>query len=93
MAWPQVQALFAELPRVLAGDATVVIYGPFNVGGRFSSASNEAFDAGLRSDDPQRGIRDLEAVLDLAADAGLTLLADIGMPANNRCLVLLTRDP
>jgi cyclopropane fatty-acyl-phospholipid synthase-like methyltransferase len=92
MAWPQVQALFAQLPRVLADDATVVLYGPFNVGGRFTSASNEAFDARLRADDPQRGIRDLEAVLALAADAGLALLADIEMPANNRCLVLVTRE-
>jgi SAM-dependent methyltransferase len=90
MAWPQVQALFAQLPRVLAEDATVVIYGPFNVGGRFTSASNEAFDAQLRADDPQRGLRDLEAVQALAAGAGLAFVADLEMPANNRCLVWRT---
>ena len=81
------QALFANLPRVLADDATVIVYGPFNIGGQFSSPSNAAFDADLRSDDPRRGIRDLEAVLELAAQAGLALVADIEMPANNRCLV------
>jgi SAM-dependent methyltransferase len=87
MGWPQVQALFAHLPQVLAEGATVVFYGPFNVGGRFTAPSNEAFDARLRSDDPARGIRDLEAVQDLAAKAGLAFVADIEMPANNRCVV------
>ena len=90
MGWPQVQALFANLPRVLADAATVVVYGPFNVGGRFTSPSNAEFDARLREDDPRRGIRDLEAVQALAAEAGLSLVADIEMPANNRCLVWRT---
>jgi cyclopropane fatty-acyl-phospholipid synthase-like methyltransferase len=87
MGWPQVQALFAHLPRVLAPAATVVVYGPFNIDGQFTSASNAAFDQQLRRDDPQRGIRDLEAVQALAAQAGLSPVADIEMPANNRCLV------
>ena len=87
MGWPQVQALFANLPRVLADAATVVVYGPFNVGGRFTSPSNADFDARLREDDPRRGIRDLEAVQALAAQAGLAFVADVEMPANNRCLV------
>jgi cyclopropane fatty-acyl-phospholipid synthase-like methyltransferase len=87
MGWPQVQALFAHLPRVLANEATVVVYGPFNVGGRFTSPSNADFDAQLRENDPRSGIRDIEAVQALAAAAGLVLVADIAMPANNRCLV------
>lgn len=87
MSWPHVQALFANLPRVLADSALLVIYGPFNVGGNFTSASNAAFDAQLRAQSPQRGIRDREAVGALAQAAGLRLAADIAMPANNRCLV------
>jgi hypothetical protein len=87
MGWPQVEALFAHLPGVLEESATVVIYGPFNAGGQFTSPSNAAFDARLRGDDPQRGIRDIEAVKALAARAGLAFVADVGMPANNRCLV------
>lgn len=90
MGWPQVQTLFALLPRVLADSASVVVYGPFNVDGRFTSSSNAAFDARLRADDPRRGIRDLEAVQALAAQAGLAFVADIEMPANNRCLVWQT---
>lgn len=87
MSWQNVQALFANLPRVLAPGARVVVYGPFNVGGQFTSASNADFDRQLRNDDPQRGIRDLEAVQALAARAGLSPVADLEMPANNRCLV------
>lgn len=87
MGWPQVQALFANLARVLMPEASVVIYGPFNIGGAFTSPSNAAFDAQLRGADPQRGIRDLEAVQALASEAGLDFVADIPMPANNRCLV------
>jgi cyclopropane fatty-acyl-phospholipid synthase-like methyltransferase len=87
MSWPQVQALFANLPRALADDATVAIYGPFNIDGRFTSDSNAAFDAQLRAEVAHRGIRDKAAVDNLAQAAGLRLVADVPMPANNRCLV------
>jgi cyclopropane fatty-acyl-phospholipid synthase-like methyltransferase len=86
-SWPEVESLFANLPRVLAAKATVVFYGPFNIGGEFTSPSNAAFDASLRAENPARGIRDLEAVQALAKQAGLVFIEDIPMPANNRCLV------
>jgi ubiquinone/menaquinone biosynthesis C-methylase UbiE len=89
MSWPQAQAMFAQLPRVLADSATLVIYGPFNVDGGFTSESNAAFDAQLRAQAAHRGIRDKEAVVALARSAGLRLAADVAMPANNRCLVWL----
>lgn len=87
MGWPQVGQLFAHLPRILAPAGLFVVYGPFNYGGRFTSASNAEFDAALRSDDPARGIRDFEAVDALAGQAGLHLLEDRSLPANNRCIV------
>ena len=87
MAWPQVQRLFTTLPRVMAPGATLIVYGPFNHGGRFDSASNAAFDASLRAADARRGIRDLEAVDALARAAGLRLVEDRAMPANNRCVI------
>jgi cyclopropane fatty-acyl-phospholipid synthase-like methyltransferase len=86
-SWPEVESLFANLPRVLAAKATIVFYGPFNIGGEFTSPSNQAFDAALRAENPARGIRDLEAVQALAVRAGLRFVEDIPMPANNRCLV------
>ena len=86
MGWPQVQSLFAALPQALDATGLFTAYGPFNRGGQFSSPSNREFDAALRAADPQRGLRDFEAVDALAAAAGLRLLADVAMPANNRLL-------
>ena len=86
MGWSEVQRMFAMLPRVLNHDARLTLYGPFNRGGRFTSDSNASFDAELRRADPKRGIRDLEAVDKLAAQAGLMLLDDCAMPSNNACI-------
>jgi SAM-dependent methyltransferase len=86
MSWLEVQRLFALLPGLMSEGALLVVYGPFNYGGGFTSPSNAAFDATLRAGDPQRGIRDFEAVDDLANTAGLNLIEDRAMPANNRCL-------
>lgn len=83
MSWDAVQALFAGLPARLHVGARVVIYGPFNRNGAATSDSNAAFDAKLRAEDPRMGLRDVEAVDALAQAAGLALIADIAMPANN----------
>ncbi len=87
MGWPEVEALFASLPTLLADDATVAVYGPFNIDGEFTSESNRQFEGWLKARDPRSGIRDLEAVDALAVATGLHLVADIPMPANNRMLV------
>ncbi|NMG04547.1 DUF938 domain-containing protein [Azoarcus taiwanensis] len=87
MSWQEVETFFGALPGVVQHDATLTIYGPFRYAGRHTSASNAAFDASLRQDVPHRGIRDFEAVDELAKAAGFALLADHAMPANNRCLV------
>ncbi len=93
MSWPEVQAFFRALPRVLRGSAAanagalLAIYGPFNYGGRHTSPSNAAFDEQLRQRDPASGLRDYEAVNALATEQGLTLREDHAMPANNRLVL------
>jgi cyclopropane fatty-acyl-phospholipid synthase-like methyltransferase len=87
MSWPEVERLFAQLPLVLEGNAKLAIYGPFNYGGQFTSASNAAFDATLKTDQAHRGIRDFEAVNAQAEALGFQLVQDYSMPANNRCLL------
>lgn len=89
MDWTAVQAFFRGVEQVLADtpEATLVVYGPFNYGGRYTSDSNREFDAWLKGRDPQSGIRDFEAVDALAVAGRLRLVADVAMPANNRCLV------
>ncbi len=87
MAWPQVEQMFAGVGQLLPAGGVLCVYGPFNVGGHFTSAGNAQFDAALRQQAAHMGIRDVEAVNRLAAAAGLVLEADHAMPANNRLLV------
>lgn len=87
VSWPQVQALFRGVGRVLRDEGLLIVYGPFRYGGQFTSHSNAVFDEALRSRDPLSGIRDFEAVDALAAAHGLRLVEDCAMPANNQALV------
>ncbi|SDQ21161.1 Protein of unknown function [Pseudoxanthomonas sp. CF385] len=87
MGWPQVEAFFAGVDAVLEPRGLLVVYGPFNYGGEFTSESNRAFEQWLKDRDPASGIRDIEAVDALARSIGLRLIEDNAMPANNRCLV------
>lgn len=87
MSWEEVKKFFATIADVLPADGLLCVYGPFNYGGEFTSDSNARFDEWLKARDPLSGIRDFEAVCELAERAGLKLLEDCDMPANNRCLV------
>lgn len=87
MAWSEVLALFDGVSTCLRPGARLLIYGPFNYDGRFTSDSNAQFDAWLRQQAPHRAIRDVEAVCEAAAARGLSLVEDNPMPANNRTLV------
>jgi hypothetical protein len=78
---------FRPLPRVLNGGALVCVYGPFKYGGEFTTPSNAQFDLWLKGNDARSGVRDIETVLALAENAGLILLEDNPMPANNQLLV------
>ncbi|MGI9246651.1 MAG: DUF938 domain-containing protein [Steroidobacteraceae bacterium] len=87
MSWPQVQALFRGIGRVLRPEGLLFAYGPVRYAGQYTSLSNHTFDDSLRSRDPASGIRDFEAVDALAAAQGLTLVEDAAMPASNQTLV------
>ncbi len=87
MAWESVVNLFAGLDTILVPGAMVVIYGPFNYNGQFTSDSNAGFDLWLKQQVLHQGIRDFEAVNCLAEKIGLELVEDNPMPANNRLLV------
>lgn len=87
MSWGEVEQMFAGLPTYTTPDALLLIYGPFNDDGAFTSESNARFDAQLRQDHPQRGIRDRADVNRCAAAAGFVAVQNHAMPANNRLLV------
>jgi SAM-dependent methyltransferase len=87
MSWPEVELMFAGVARVLRPRGLFALYGPFNRDGRFTSDSNQAFDASLRERDPQMGLRDDAALKALAREHGLRFSGEHAMPANNRLLI------
>ena len=87
MSWASVENMFRKLADVLSDGGTLAIYGPFNYAGEYTSPSNANFDQWLKQRGAQQGIRDFEAVNQLAIEAGMSLLEDNAMPANNRLLV------
>tara|TARA_R110001592_G_scaffold7552_6_gene42170 strand:- start:90 stop:692 length:603 start_codon:yes stop_codon:yes gene_type:complete len=87
ISWSLVVKFFEGIEQNLTPRASVCIYGPFNYEGKFTSESNANFDVWLKERDINSGIRDIEAILLLANSAGLNLIDDHAMPANNRLLV------
>jgi len=85
--WRVAEGLLAGAGRYLRQNGLLFLYGPFKRGGRHTTESNEAFDASLRQGNPEWGVRDVEAVAELAADASLSLVEIAEMPANNFTLV------
>jgi cyclopropane fatty-acyl-phospholipid synthase-like methyltransferase len=87
MSWKQCKNLIKILGNRLREGSQVVIYGPFNYNGEFTSESNKEFDLMLKQSDPQRGIRSFEDVNNSMTKNGFVLFKDYPMPANNRMLV------
>ena len=87
MGWPQVQCMFKGIGEVLMQSGVFCLYGPFNYNGAYTSSSNARFDEWLKARDPVSGVRDFEALDGLAKAAGMSLIQDYEMPANNRTLV------
>jgi hypothetical protein len=55
--------------------------------GVIKAESNRAFNARLKAQNPQQGIREFNDLNSLAASQGMVLREDNPMPANNRLLV------
>jgi SAM-dependent methyltransferase len=87
--WAATEALLTGARDVLVRGGVLFLYGPYRRFGGHTAPSNETFDAQLRANDPAWGLRDLEAVLQLASTAGFELAEVVEMPANNFSIVLL----
>jgi Protein of unknown function (DUF938) len=86
--WAACLGLLAGASRVLPPGGILYLYGPFKQHGVPLAPSNAAFDESLRFQDPAWGVRDLEAVVAIAAGQQLTLVNTYKMPANNLSIVL-----
>lgn len=86
--WAATLALMKGARTALAAGGVLFLYGPYRRGGRHTSPGNEAFDAALRAEDPEWGLRDVEAVIGEAEREGFVLGEIVDMPANNLSVVL-----
>lgn len=87
MSLLSVRALFSHLSSHLTAAGYFCCYGPFKYQNDFTSPSNMQFDGWLKNRDPMSGVRDFEAIYELAKEQRLKLISDINMPANNQLLI------
>ena len=85
--WACCAGLMQGAARHLAAGGMLITYGPYLEDGVPTAPGNLSFDASLRAQDASWGIRHIEDVAAVAADAGLQLTARHAMPANNLLLV------
>ena len=85
--WTATTGLWRGAARVVSPGGLLYLYGPFRRDGRHTAPSNERFDVDLRRQNPDWGVRDLEAVSALAAAAGFAPPEIEAMPANNLSLL------
>ena len=85
--WEATAALIRGAARVLPRDGILFLYGPFKQDGTHTAPSNAEFDASLRAQDAQWGVRDLEAVAEIASAAGFAAPVVEAMPANNLSVI------
>jgi cyclopropane fatty-acyl-phospholipid synthase-like methyltransferase len=78
-----VEAMFTLVGAVLRPAGVFCLYGPFRLQGTLNTASNEQFDAGLRSRGQGMGIRDLETLDAFGARSGLVRRRLYAVPSNN----------
>ena len=83
----QVEQCLSRCTACLKQKGHLIIYGPFNYQGSYTSPSNAQFDGWLKSRDAQSGIKHFEWINEIASRSDLHLISDIEMPANNRILI------
>ncbi len=86
--WAATEGLMAGASRLLSEGGLLYLYGPFRIDGAHTAPSNAQFDEDLRARDHDWGVRDIGAVLTVAAEQSLHLVEQIAMPANNLSVVL-----
>ena len=87
MSFSAVKKMFRLIGETLQAHGVFCLYGPFNVGGKFTSKSNEEFNQMLKRQNPEMGIRDLETLNELALENGLIVGNRYAMPANNMIVI------
>ena len=61
-SWNCTKSLFKESGNLLKNGQFLMLYGPFKIGGKHISQSNELFDTSLKMQNESWGVRDLGEV-------------------------------
>ena len=85
--WSAGVGLIEGAGKILASGGILFLYGPYKRNRQHTALSNANFDRSLRDRNPQWGIRDLEAVVEVAAENDLILQKVVEMPANNLSVI------
>jgi hypothetical protein len=85
--WAAAEGLLRGAAKSLAPGGVLYLYGPYKRGGEHTAPSNEEFDRSLRTRNAAWGVRDLEAVMALAAGHAFSSPVVITMPANNLSVI------
>ena len=85
--WAVSEGLMAGARRVLQMGGVIYLYGPYKIDGRHTAQSNKEFDAWLRTQNAQWGVRDFADMADLAARSDFVLIETVPMPANNMSII------
>jgi hypothetical protein len=88
--WSACLGLLAGAGRILPPGGMVYLYGPYKQNGQHTAPSNEQFDLGLRSQNPDWGVRDLADVIQAAEAQRLALVRTVEMPANNLSVMFVS---
>ncbi len=85
--WEATVGLMRGAGQALVGGGALYLYGPYRRPDRPLEPSNSVFDEDLRMRDARWGLRDLDSVIQCAADHGLEFERVIDMPANNLSVI------
>ena len=93
MSWQAAKQFIAGAASAIHQGGYLILYGPFNYDGKYTSQSNADFDKWLKQQTPDSAIRPFEAVDSIANAGDLLLIEDKAMPANNRLLIWRKANP
>lgn len=85
--WAACLGLMVGAKNILPVGGILYLYGSFKQNGQHTAPSNAEFDASLRDQNPEWGVRDIEEVINVAQEYNLRLQKTFPMPANNLSVV------
>ena len=79
--WAACKGLVSGAERTLRSSGVLYLYGPYQINGRHTAQSNQEFDAWLRTQNAQWGVRDIAEVTVLAHRHGFSLAETVKLDA------------